>query len=49
MMFAELQTVKILYDEMKTIFLQFKDRQMISAHAILNNPSIIPTFVNSIK
>lgn len=34
---------------LRSIFLQFKDKQMIEANAILSNPALIPSFINSLN
>lgn len=34
---------------MRSIFIQFKDRQMISANSILNNPALIPSLIKNLN
>lgn len=34
---------------LRSIFLQFKDKQMIEANAILSNQALIPSFINSLN
>lgn len=34
---------------MRVVMMHFKDKQMITAHIILNSPSLIPSIINALN